>query len=332
MNKYTLVLFIFVLFFSGCTQTVRLKVLEPAEVDRAAKTKIIAVTDFRHDRVGLSNKIETNLSRHKIDGIPFFTLVSRKDINKIIDEQRFQNSGLVDLSTAVEVGDLTGAEAIISGNVGRISLEDTRYFERRSRCRDKKCKERVYYRVMCKKREVSLSAEIRMVDITKGDIIYADSISKSAVYRHCLDDARILPSKELIAQKLAESIADSFTYKLTPHYSYVNVALLEEPDLDYSENQELILKSSLDYIKQNRYDKAEKLLISLIDSTNRQSYVPFYNLGVIKEVQGDYIKAKEFYEKADDLVTEPNRIISAAYVRINSTIHKNEITQEQIYK
>jgi len=318
------------IFISGCAQKVRIKALEPAEVDRAAKTKKIAVTGFKNDIVGLSSKIESNLARHKIENRLFFTMVSRNDINKIIKEQKLQNSGLVDVSTAVTVGDLIGAEAIISGNVGRASLNDTYFYERRSRCADKKCKELVYYNVRCKKRVVGLSADIRMVDVTRGDIIYADNISRTSTYKHCRDDSRALPSKEIAAQELADSIASTFTYKLTPHYRYFNVELLEDPDLDYDDNQELLLESSLEYIKQNRYDKAEKLLIRLIDSTGQQSYVAFYNLGVVKEAQGEYQKAKEYYEKADDLIIEPVEIVSSSYLRINSIIEKHQRTQEQI--
>ena len=154
MNKYFLILQVILvaLFVSGCSQKVTIKALEPAEVDRAAKTKNIAVVKFKNDYVGLSNKIETNLLRFKIENKPYFTMVSRGDINKILREQRFQNSGLVDLSTAVEMGNIIGAEALISGRLGDETSYDTHFYERRSRCADKKCKERYYYKVRCKKR------------------------------------------------------------------------------------------------------------------------------------------------------------------------------------
>lgn len=332
MNKCFLIIQVVLVgvFISGCAQKVRIQALEPAEVDRVAKTKKIAVTNFQNDRVGLSTKIETNLARHKIQNKPFFTMVSRNDIKKIISEQKLQNSGLVEVSDAVEVGNLMGAEAIISGNVGHPSLSDTYFYESRTRCADKKCKELMYYKVRCKKRVIGLSAEIRIVDVAQGDIIYADSFSEASTYKHCRDDSRALPSREIATQRLADSIANRFTYKLTPHYRYFNVELLEDPDLDYDDNQEKLLESSLEYIKQNRYDKAERLLISLIDSTDQQSYVAFYNLGVVKEAKGEYLKAKEYYEKADNLVIEPQEVISASYLRINSIIEKHQLTQDQI--
>jgi hypothetical protein len=334
MNK-TLVLFLLptlAVFMGACAQKVTIKALEPAEVDRASQTKKITVTDFEHDRVGLSNKIEANLARHRINSQNYFTMVSRGDFDKIIREQKIQNSGLVETSTVVEVGNLIGAQAIISGNVGRLNSSDTHYYEERVKCADSKCKEMYRYKVGCTKRVVGLSAELKMVDVAAGDIIYADTMSKSVSYYHCSDDSRTIPSAESAGQSLATAIANDFTYKLTPHYRYFDVELLEDPDLDYTKEQEKLLDVSLEYIKQNRYDKAEKYLFELIDSTSAQSYVAFYNLGVVKEAEGKYIEAKEYYEKADSLMIKPVEQISLAYVRIQSLIAKRDITQAQIQR
>ncbi len=332
MNK-TILLFtttLFILFISGCAQKVNMRALEPAEIDRAAATKKIAVTNFNNDRIGLSGKIEAKLARFRIDNKSYFTIVSRNDFNRIVEEQKIQNSGLVDQETVVEIGNLIGAQAIISGNVGRVTSQDSYFYEGRSRCADKKCKELVYYKVQCKKRVVGLSAELRMVDISQGDIIYADTMNRSATYKHCSDDRRALPSREMAAQDLAESIANSFIYKLTPHYRNFRVALLEDPDLDYNDKQEKLLEVSLAYIEQGRFDKAEQFLVELIDSTDSQSYVAFYNLGVVKEAEGNYAEAKEYYENADNLMVEPVEEINAAVIRINSLIEKRKQTQAQL--
>lgn len=319
-----------VILISGCSQKVGVKALVPAQVDRISQTKIIAVTDFSHDEVGLSRKIEAKLSNFQINNKRYFTIVSRNDINKVIEEQKLQNSGLVDDENIVKVGELIGAQAIVSGNVSPVTKQDSYFYEPRVRCANKKCTELETYSIRCMKRLVGLSTEVRIVDVTKGDIIYADTLSRSASFKHCGDDSRAMPSKTMVAQKLAEDIADEFTYKLTPHYRYFKVKLLEDPDLDYTNEQEKLLKFSLKYIEKGRYDKAEQLLKELVDATNMKSYVPFYNLGVIKEVQGKYQEAKEYYEYADNLMVEPIDEINAAIVRINSLIVNKQKTLEQL--
>ncbi len=317
---------------SGCSQKVKIRSLEPAEINRTSTAKKVTVMEFKNDRIGLSDKIEAKLSNKKIDNKNYFTMINRKDFNKIVEEQKIQNSGLVDVSTVVEVGNLIGAEAIVSGNVGRATSNDTHFLESRISCADKKCKTFKIYKVRCTKRVVGLSAEIRMVDVTKGDIIYADTMHKTSEWKHCIDDSHSLPSKEIAAQKLADTIAESFTSKLTPHYRFFEVYLLEKPDIDYNNRDEKLLKVSLEYIKQNRLDKAERFLIDLVDATQQKSYVPFYNLGVIKEAQGAYKEAQKYYEIADDLVVEPVEEISSAYVRIQNLIQKSDMANEQIVR
>jgi len=332
MNNFKVIFFIVIatILLSACSQKVGMRALEPAQIDRVSDTKKITVTNFKNDRVGLSNKIEANLAKFQIDNKHYFTLVSRNDFDKIIREQRIQNSGLVDPSKAVEVGQLIGAQAIISGNVGTPSSQDSYYYEKRSKCADKKCKELVYYSVRCKKRAVSLSSEIRIVDVRKGDIIFADTLFKSSEYRHCSDDSRAIPSTQTAAQRLANSMAGEFSYKLTPHYRHFSVVLLEDPDLHYNDEQEELLEVSLEYIEQSRYDKAEQLLKRLVDSTDSQSYVPFYDLGVISESQGKYEEAKEYYSYADNLMVQPVEEINSAVRRIERLISKREKTREQI--
>ncbi len=329
-NIIHVVMTVFIVFMSGCSQKVTVQALEPAQIDRISQTKVIAVTDFRHDRVGLSRKIEAKLSNFEINNKKYFTVVSRNDINKVIAEQKLQNSGLVNDENIVQVGELIGAQAIISGNVSPITKEDSYFYEPRVRCANRKCTELETYRVRCMKRLIGLSAEVRIVDVAKGDIIYADTLSRSASFKHCADDSRAIPSKMMVAQRLADNIADTFIYKLTPHYRKFHVKLLEDPDLDYTDEQEKLLKVSLKYIEQGRYDKAERFLKELIDATNMKSYVAFYDLGVIKEAQGKYKEAKEYYEYADNLMVEPVEEINEAVIRINSLISKRKKTLEQL--
>ncbi|MDQ7043454.1 MAG: CsgG/HfaB family protein [Sulfurimonas sp.] len=330
MKTYLVVLLALWTLMSGCSQKVGMKALEPAQVDRVANTKKITVANFVHDRVGLSSKIEANLAKFRIDNKKYFTIVSRNDFDKILKEQQIQNSGLVDPSTVAEVGQLIGAQAIINGNVGRATSQDSYFYEKRSRCADKECKKLIRYKVRCKKKVVGLSSELRIVDVQRGDVIFADSFSETAVYKHCSDDQRVLPSTEIAAQRLATKMASKFTYKLTPHYRYFKVALLEDPDLDYTDKQEELLKISLEYIEQERYQKAEQLLMRLVDATASKSYVPFYNLGVISEARGKYSDAKEYYEYADNLMLKPVEEINEAIKRIDGLIVKRRQTHEQI--
>ncbi|MEA3373227.1 MAG: CsgG/HfaB family protein [Campylobacterota bacterium] len=318
------------LLFTGCSQKVKVHALQPAKVDRAAQTKTIAVSPFQRDRVGLSGKIESELASKRLDGKTYFTMISRNDIDKILQEQRLQNSGLLDESTSVEVGNLLGAQALISGTISNAASSDTHYREKRYKCLDKKCKEIQEYTVGCTKRVITLAAQIKMVDIAKGDIIYSDTFKKSREWNHCSDDSKSLPSKTQGLEYLASGIAAIFAQQLTPSYVTFNVILLEEPDIDYSDLQESLLENALLYIERQRYDKAEKLLSRLLDETLERSYVAAYNLGVVKEINGELNEAHQLYGLADSLTIEPVEEIDTAMLRIKNSITDDEQARKQI--
>lgn len=318
------------LLLQGCAQKVTIRALEPAAVDRAAMIKTLAVSRFGSDSVDLSGKIEVLLSRQKVEGEPFFRVLGRKDLETILQEQRYQHSGLMDPSTAVEAGRLIGAQAIISGTLSHPTMQDTAYFEKRSECMDKGCNKMRSYEVRCIKRVAALSAQIRMVDVAEGDIIYGETLSRSGEWSQCKDESRALPSKEMAAQQFAQEIAAKFVAKLTPSYRSFSVELLESPDLDYSSAQEKLHEDALAYIEHGRYDRAQELLGALIESTMRRSYVAFYNLGVVKEAQGAYDEAKSYYIEADRLADKPLEQISLAVLRIDEVIENRRRTLSQM--
>ncbi len=67
--------------------------------------------DYLWMEKGIADTLITELS-----GIDGLVLVERERLQKIIDEQRFQMSGLTDESTAVEIGNLLNAETLVLGS------------------------------------------------------------------------------------------------------------------------------------------------------------------------------------------------------------------------
>jgi hypothetical protein len=295
-------------------------------------TKKISVAPFKNDTIGLAQKLEGKLANQFLDGRPYFTIISKSDFTRLIDEQKRQYSGLLDEEKAVELGNLLGAQALISGSVTSPTMQDTRFYEKRVECKDKKCEEKREYKVACTKRSIGLGVQIKMVDVERGDIIYGDTLQDNGQWEHCSDDNRALPSKQQGLELLSDNIIKRFVYKLTPHYVYFRVALLEEPDLEYTGRQEVLLENALAFIDHNRLDRGEKLLNELFMQTGRLSYVAAYNLGVVKEAQGQYIEARDYYRIADELAMAPVEEINIAINRIEASIRKQKLAMEQIKK
>ncbi len=315
---------------SGCATQVQIKTIEPSAISGVKQGMKISVNEFSNDRVGLSNKIESLLSSQKINDKNYFVLLSRKDLDRVLREQKLQSSGLLERDEAISIGNILGAEAFVSGNVTKARVDDSIYYENRIRCLDKKCKSVSNYSVSCTSREGVFSADIRVVDIQRSELIYAKTISKNSRWGHCYDDYGYFPSKDALLEELSSSVAAEFVSKLSPQYRYFNVELLDSEDIKYSKKASELLKSSISFIKAARYDRAYSLLLELVDETQEQSYVPFYNLGVIKEAEADYVEAKRYYEMSDVRTKEPIEAINEAIKRIDKLIMQDKIVKEQL--
>ena len=318
---------------SACTTSVRLKALSPAEVGEMATKKKVAVSSFRHDSVGLSGKIEAKISNYKLDNKKYFKVLSRKDINKVISEQKLQSSALMDETSSVRIGKLIGAQAIVSGEIASAHAESTSYLEDREKClkyvKKEGCVKYRYYKVRCFMTKAQVSANINIVDVQDGSIIYGDAINKNYNSNSCRNSRNVL-SKSQAKNYLTSLIADEFVHKLTPHYVYFSVELLESLDIDLNDKQELMFKRSIEYIKVGRMDRADKLLLRLMDEVNGSSYVIAYNYGVLKEARAELNEAKKLYSLADEISTEPIKEIIQALVRIDESLYKTNEAKRQI--
>ncbi len=325
---FSLIFIIFV--FSGCSQKVRVESYQPAKIDRVSKSKKLSVLDFNNDTISFSSTLETKLANKKVYGKPYFNVISRKELDTILEEQRFQYSGLVNKDTSVKIGKMIGVSTLISGEIADASLNKSYYQSRRYKCLDKKCtKSRVYF-VRCVKGIYNLSVNIKMTDVELGDIIYADTMSLSQSHSHCMDHSGGLPNKGEVFNKLSLYIIDDFISVISPTKISMQVELLEDPEIDYDDKQERLLENSLEYIKMGRYSKAEELLSELLNTTHDGCFVASYNLGVVKELMGKYNQAKQLYDLSESLVQAPNETVSYAVIRINNKLNDKKILQEQL--
>jgi len=336
-----------ILLVSGCAQKVRIKALNPAEVGAMASKKKVAVSDFRNDKVGLSGKIEAEIAKQKLDKKRYFTVLSRKDMAKVIGEQKLQSSELMDAATSAKIGKLIGAQAIINGEIASATAESGSYKEDREKClqyyKGGGCAKFRYYKVTCKTTQASVSANINIVNIETGSIIYGDTISKDYSADSCKAGKSSLGlfivdtgpkqilSKGQALNRLASAIANEFVYKLTPNYIYFSVGLLESIELEnVTDAQKEKFKISLEYIKAARYDKAKKLLLSLMDELNGKSYAVAYVYGVVLEATGNFDESKEIYAAADELTLKPVNEINLAVNRIDRLIEKRDEARKQM--
>ena len=323
--------FIFVVFFiSGCSQKVLINSTKPAIIDRASNTKKIAVLKFENDNVGLSTKIESAIYSVKVDDKSYFTVISKNNRENILNEQKFQYSGLANKTNSVEIGELLGAQALISGKIDSANVQRDNYYETRYRCVDRKCQYTQEYRVACTNAKYSLIANISMIDVQKGDVIYTNNYTRNRSYKKCSDESGGLPQANVVYDLFANSIVDEFLPYIAPTKQSYYLELLDEPDISYTKEQDALLENGLEYLKLGELDRSMEIFSKLLDSTNDKCYVASYNLGVIKESLGEYENAKELYDLSDKLTLKPNKTVIEAITRIKQRIEERNRLNNQI--
>ncbi len=89
-----------------------------------------------------------------------FIVIERDKMDKIIQEQKLQQSGIIDPMTAVKLGQILGLEAIVVGAVTQFGVK----------------KEGSDYLLAQSKQQVAeVSVDIRVIDVQTGQVILADS-------------------------------------------------------------------------------------------------------------------------------------------------------------
>ncbi len=344
MKLYLLILTI---FLAGCSQQVEIRVLAPAKVASIASARRIAVMPFKHDRIGLSDKITALLANQTVNSKPYFTLLSRKNLNKILTEQKLQSSQLINANTATKVGKLIGAQALVTGGIGIQSASSKRYYQAKKEClnfskKNLECTLWHVYKVVCYATQATLSANINIVNIQTGSIIYSDTLSKNYNGDSCKNrninlyllsiniGSNKLLSKGQALNLLTSQIAHEFINNLIPHYIHFKVTLLDDIKIDVTSEQKDALKNALLFIKANRLNKAKTILEQLMFKLHGKSYVIAYDLGTVDEALGELNKAKKLYHVADNLTNKPIAALDKAINRINNLIIKRNLAMRQI--
>ena len=86
-----------------------------------AQKKNIAVLQFDAENVSTSEaKILTNRLNDELFNFGKFTVIERAQIEPVLKEQGFQQSGCVSSECAVEAGKLLGVYQIVTGSIGKI--------------------------------------------------------------------------------------------------------------------------------------------------------------------------------------------------------------------
>jgi len=163
--------FYLLLTFAGCAprttvkqkQAVTVRETEKVESKMTGPKRRIGVVDFENKTTYGQARLGTAASDILITELvksEKFIVVERDKINKILDEQKLQQTGIIDSATAVQVGKILGLNAIVTGSVSQFGV---------------KTGGSEYILAQSKQQVAECTVDIRVVDVETGQILYADS-------------------------------------------------------------------------------------------------------------------------------------------------------------
>ncbi len=286
-----------VLLFSCAKPKVKLSYVEPPREYRGSIRKI-AVLPFESRSMDgrlFSAEVSAELLKVKVDGKPYFKLVSRTEIDRVLSELKFSSSGLTEESA--RLGRLLNAEGILTGVV-EVSRSVVPYREKRFRCVKtegsgliKKCVQSVEYYVSCRRYELELLMIPKLIDVERGEIVYSRKILKRVSDRHCSDEGRSVPSFSWMLERATAEAVRELVEDIAPHRVSVVAEFIDD---DEGIGDRKNFEKAIELAKEGKISEA----CGIFESLKEKTYALLYNRGLCAELEGDLDSALELYTEA----------------------------------
>ncbi|MFH0948673.1 MAG: CsgG/HfaB family protein [Elusimicrobiota bacterium] len=162
--------------FSGCAPSTTVKKTQSVTIEKSADTfvppkKKISVVEFENKTAYGQKRLGTAASDVLLTELgksDKFILVERAKLDKVMEEQKLQTTGMIDSNTVAQMGKILGLDAIVVGSISQFGVKTggSDYFVTQSKQQVAEC-----------------TVDIRVIEVETGKILYIDSgkgIAKSS--------------------------------------------------------------------------------------------------------------------------------------------------------
>lgn len=236
-------------------------------------------------------------------------VLDRGNIEKVLGEQKFSNSGLVDEKTAVELGRLLGSPVLLFVKVQRSDVKHIPLQKTDAAWTDKKGEYHPAVTTYTSKTQVEFNGSIQAVDLASGRIFSQQRIAVSPSREASSTQGRPEYPSDTEVREMAVDMAKDQVHKML---------------LSWTEQRKLIFYDDKDYGMKDAYKRLqlqdgrgalakslEALEAARSDPKCKPKYLgrTNYNVGMCQFILGDYVAAIPFLKAARE--TDPTHKIFA---------------------
>lgn len=225
-------------------------------------------------------------------------VLDRSNIEKVLKEQKFTNSGLVDEASAVELGRLLGSPVLLMVSVHNLKVTRTPHNTTKAEWKDSSGKVHPAVTTYVSRTQVDYSASIQAVDLASGKVYSQQRIAVAPSRERSSENGQPEYPSETEVRELAIDQARTQVHRLL---------------LPWAETRKLVFYDDRDYGMKEAYrrlklkDYAGALAESLKglgqakgDAKVRAKYLgrTHYNVGICHFILGDYASALPYLKAA----------------------------------
>lgn len=336
-----------VVLLSACAQrtmTITANVMMPAASDDASKLREVAVMPIpMPDGQNFSGEIESVLTSVKMDDKPYYTLVDRSVMDKVLAEMNLSSSGLTDATTAASIGKMIGAKGIYAGSVTDNHASSESYTELRyyTECAAYSYVTGPYnsqipvcvnwvqksYPVSCVKRSAVFTFSIKLIEVESGLVVYAANPTSYQESHGCSDQTAATSGDQLLL--IAKNTAkDTFRKDIAPYSQVMRMLLVREPEGVNKSSDKKLFEQAVEYAEGGRFDRMCEIL-SEVSADGKKSFAVVYDLGVCAETSGDLNGALAYYKTADKIIGKPDTVVTSALRRVANLMENKKKLEKQ---
>lgn len=225
-------------------------------------------------------------------------ILDRGNIEKVMREQKFSNSGLVDERSAIELGRLLGSPVLVMINVHNLKVTRTPHSTTKAEWKDSKGKLHPAVTTYISRTQVDYSASIQAVDLATGRVFSQQRIAVAPSREQSSEEGQPEYPSETEVRELAIDQAKIQVHRML-------LPWVETRKLIFYDDREYGMKDAYKRLKLKDVlgalaESQKALSLAKADANAKPKFLGHanYNVGICHFILGDYASALPYLKAA----------------------------------